>query len=314
MLTEVKDELAGQPTTARRWVRRSLRWLEERISQTAGVIKRTTVRRLLKKHKIGLVSNRKSLSGPPHPDRDKQFRYIKRVQKLFLKSGRPVISVDAKNKEMIGAFYNKGRTWRKEAIEVNAHDFRQDALAVAIPYGIYDLTHNLGSVYVSTSYNTSEFAVEAIRSWWNDPQRPHFEREDSLLVLCDAGGSNNCRFWLWKYELQCLADELGISIMICHYPTGASKYNPIEYRLFSQISINWAGQPLTSLQAMLSFIQETTTKTGLAVKAFLLDNLFHKGRKISHAQRNAINLSRRSICPTWNYTISPCSSTHTSNH
>lgn len=305
MLSEVKDDLAGQPTNDRRWVRRSLRWLAERVSQKAVTVKRTTVRRLLKKHKIGLVSNRKSLSGPPHPDRDKQFRYLKRVQKLFLQSGRPVISVDAKNKEMIGQFYNKGRTWREEPIQVNAHDFRQDALAVAIPYGIYDLTHNLGSVYVSTSYNTSEFAVEAIRTWWNDPERPCFQQEDALLILCDAGGSNNCRFWLWKYELQCLANELGISIMVCHYPTGASKHNPIEYRLFSQISINWAGEPLTSLQDMLSFIRNTTTKTGLAVKSFLLDNIFPKGRQVSHEQRNTISLSRRPICPTWNYIIDP---------
>jgi hypothetical protein len=165
--------------------------------------------------------------------------------------------------------------------------------------------HNQGSVYVSTSHNTSEFAVEAIRSWWNDPSRPRFQQEDALLILCDAGGSNNCRFWLWKYELQLLANQLGISIMVCHYPTGASKYNPIEYRLFSQITINWAGQPLQSLQTMLSFIRDTTTQTGLTVRAFLLDQVFQKGRKVSDEQYNSINLRRRPICPTWNYTITP---------
>jgi hypothetical protein len=286
-------------------VRPSLRWLAEQLSQGTRSIGRTTVRRLLKKHKFGLVSNRKGLTGPPHPDRNRQFRYIKRVKKLFLQAGCPVISVDAKNKELIGPFYNKGRIWRQQAPLVNAHDFRQDASAVAVPYGIYDLVHNQGSVYVSTSYNTSEFAVEAIRSWWHDPDRPRFQREDALLILCDAGGSNNCRYWLWKYELQLLADELGITIMVCHYPTGASKYNPIEYRLFSQITINWAGQPLYTLETMLNFIRNTTTQTGLTIKAFLLDKIFAKARKVTADQRKSINLKRRPICPTWNYMISP---------
>lgn len=301
----ISDDIAGDPTSRKQWVRPSLRWLAERLSQGATAIGQTTVRRLLKKHKFGLVANRKNLTGPAHPDRNRQFRYLKRVKTLFLKAGRPVISVDAKNKELIGPFFNKGRIWRQQAESVNAHDFRQDALAVAVPYGIYDLTHNQGSVYVSTSYNTSEFAVEAIRSWWNDPNRPAFRQEDALLILCDAGGSNNCRFWLWKYELQLLANELGISIMVCHYPTGASKYNPIEYRLFSQITINWAGQPLHSLETMLNFIRSTTTKTGLVVKAFLLDKVFPKGRKLAPQEANSINLQRRSICPNWNYSLLP---------
>jgi len=256
-------------------VRASLRRLADQVSQTTISVSPTTVRRLLKKQKIGLVSNRKNLCGPSHPDRDRQFRYIKRVKKLFQKSGRPVISIDAKNKELIG------------------------------PFGIYDLLHNQGSVYVSASHNTSELAVEAIRAWWNHHERPRFAQEDALLILCDAGGSNNCRFWLWKHELQLLANELGIAILVCHYPTGNSKYNPIEYRLFSQITINWAGKPLHSLQTMLNYIQSTTTSTGLTVKAFLLDKEFKKGRKLTDEERQSINLKRRSICPTWNYVISP---------
>ena len=295
-------------------MRASLRKLADQVSQDTISVSRTTVKRLLKKQKVGLVSNRKSLSGPPHPDRDRQFHYIKRVKKLFRKSGRPILSIDAKNKEMIGAFFNKGRIWRQQAERVNCHDFRQDALAIAVPFGIYDLLHNQGSVYVSTSYNTSELAVEAIRSWWNDPERPRFLQEDALLILCDAGGSNNCRFWLWKYELQQLANELGIAILVCHYPTGASKYNPIEYRLFSQITINWAGQPLHSLQTMLNYIQSTTTSTGLTVRAFLLDKVFQKGRKFSEEERQSINLQRRPICPTWNYMISPNSPIALANH
>ena len=295
-------------------MRASLRRLADQVSQDTVSVSRTTVKRLLKKQKVGLVSNRKSLSGPPHPDRDRQFHYIKRVKKLFRKSGRPILSIDAKNKEMIGAFFNKGRIWRQQAERVNCHDFRQDALAIAVPFGIYDLLHNQGSVYVSTSYNTSELAVEALRSWWNDPERPRFPQEDALLILCDAGGSNNCRFWLWKYELQQLANELGIAILVCHYPTGASKYNPIEYRLFSQITINWAGQPLHSLQIMLNFIRSTTTSTGLTVRAFLLDKVFQKGRKLSDEERQSINLQRRPICPTWNYMISPNSPIALANH
>lgn len=288
--------------------------MAEQISQSTGSVSPTTVRRLLKKKKIGLVSNRKELNGAPHPDQDRQFRYIKRVKKLFLKTGRPILSIDAKNKELIGAFFNKGRIWRKEGELVNGHDFRQDAQAVAIPFGIYDLVHNQGSVYVSTSHNTSELAVEAIRSWWNNPERPRFQCEDALLIQCDAGGSNNCRFWLWKYELQALANELDITIVVCHYPTGASKYNPIEHRLFSQISINWAGQPLHSLQTMLNYIKDTTTSTGLTVKAFLLDKVFDKGRKLSVEQRNSINLRRRSVCPIWNYMILPNLSDEASSH
>lgn len=218
----------------------------------------------------------------------------------------PVISIDAKNKELIGPFYNKGRSWRQEADKVHAHDFLNDAEGLAVPYGIYDLAHNQGYVYVGTSHDTSEFAAHCIAHWWADPDRPRFQREDMLLILCDAGGSNNCRFWLWKQEVQQqLANQFGLKVMICHYPTGTSKYNPIEYRLFSQISLNWAGQPLRSLQTMLNFIQGTTTSTGLSVKAFLVDHLFEKGRKVSDTARQAICLERRSVCPIWNYIIRP---------
>jgi hypothetical protein len=263
---------------------------------------------LLKKLDFGLVANRKSLTGPAHPDRDRQFRYIQRVRHHFLQAGYPVISVDTKNKELIGNFANRGRTWRQQPEQVNAHDFRTDALGRAVPYGIYDITHNQGTVYVGNSYDTSEFAVHAIAQWWADPARPRFQREDKLLILCDAGGSNHCRFWLWKLELQRqLADQFGLSVMVCHYPTGASKYNPIEYRLFSQISLNWAGKPLRSFQTMLNYIRGTTTNTGLTVRAFLVDRPFQKARTVSTDERKTINLLRRPICPTWNYMIQPTS-------
>ena len=175
-----------------------------------------------------------------------------------------------------------------------------------MPYGIYDLTHNQGTVYVGNSYDTSEFAVHAIAQWWADPERPRFKREDKLLILCDAGGSNNCRFWLWKLELQRqLADRFGLAVLVCHYPTGNSKYNPIEYRLFSQISLNWAGKPLRSFETMLNYIRGTTTDTGLTVRAFMVNRPFEKKRKVSKDERMSINLIQRPICPTWNYMIVP---------
>ena len=286
----------------------SLRTIASRLRAQAHRIGRTTVGRLLRKLGFGLVANRKSLTGAVHPDRNRQFDYIRRVRQQFLQAGYPVISVDTKNKELIGNFANQGRTWRQAPEQVNLHDFPGDALGRAVPYGIYDIVHNQGYVYLGNSYDTPEFAAHAIAQWWADPARPRFAREDKLLILCDAGGSNNCRSWLWKAELQrqC-ADRFGISILVCHYPTGASKYNPIEYRLFSQITRNWAGKPLRSFDTMRNYIRSTTTTTGLTVKAFLVDRAFQKGRKLSKEQRQTIQLTRRPICPTWNYMIAPTS-------
>jgi len=293
-----------------KWVRRSLSQLRTALQGQRYSISRTTISRLLKKLGYSLKANRKRFTGPPHPDRDRQFRYIERVKKLFLAAGHPVVSVDAKKKELIGNFKNPGRNWCRQADEVNAHDFRQDAIARAVPYGIYDLTHNLGYVYVGTSAETSAFAVDAIGMWWQDQDRPTFPDESKLLILSDAGGSDGCRFRLWKKQLQeRLADRLGIEVMVCHYPTGASKWNPIEHRLFSYISLNWAGKPLRSIEVMLGYIRDTTTKTGLKVKACLVDREYKKGVKVSDKEMAALNLVQRSICPNWNYLIRPrCSS------
>ncbi len=289
-----------------KWVRRSLVYIARQLAKQRFRIGPTTVRRILKKLEYGLCRNRKTLTGPSHPHRDKQFRYIRRVKKLFLAAGYPVISVDTKKKELVGNFLNKGRSWTQQPEPVLVHDFRQDALGRAVPYGIYDLTHNQGYVYVGTSYDTPEFAAYAIAQWWTDPDRPRFRCEDKLLILADAGGSNNCRFWLWKQQIQKqLADQFGIEVMICHYPTGASKWNPIEYRLFSQISRNWAGKPLRSWETMLNYIRGTVTETGLQVKAFLVDRVFEKKKKVSAEERASLCLYRRPICPTWNYIIKP---------
>ena len=302
----VEGETAGDPMTGCKWVRSSLRQLSKALRKQGYSVGRVTVGRLLKGLDYSLKSNRKEDSGPPHPDRNRQFRYIERVKKLFMAGGHPVISVDTKKKELIGNFKNPGQAWCRQAEIVNVHDFRQDAKGRAVPYGIYDLTHNEGYVVVGTSGDTSAFAVDAICMWWEDENRPSFPDESKLLILSDAGGSDGCRFRLWKRQLQeRLADRLGIEVMICHYPTGASKWNPIEHRLFSYISLNWAGKPLRSFEMMLAYIRGTTTETGLKVRAFLLDQVYQRGIKVSDREMRDLNLVRRSICPTWNYVIKP---------
>lgn len=289
-----------------KWLRISLRCLSQVLEQDGYKVGRMTIRRLLKKQDYSLKANRKEFTGPPHPDRDRQFRYIRRVRQVFQAAGHPVISIDTKKKELIGNFKNPGQVWCRYAEKVNVHDFRHDALGRAAPYGIYDLTHNEGFVVVGTSADTSEFAVDAICLWWKDEDRPSFPDESKLLILADAGGSNGYRLRLWKKQLQeQLADRLGIEVMVCHYPTGASKWNPIEHRLFSYISLNWAGKPLRSFETMLSYIRGTTTEAGLKVKAFLLDRVYEKGIKISDKEMETLNLQRRRVCPNWNYVIKP---------
>jgi hypothetical protein len=302
----VEGETAGDPMSSKKWVRSSLQKLSEALDREGYQIGRMTVRRLLRELDYSLKANRKQDSGPPHPDRDRQFRYIQRVKRVFFANGHPVISVDTKKKELIGNFKNSGQVWCQQAEKVNVHDFPQDAVGRAVPYGIYDLGHNEGYVYVGTSADTSEFAVEAICMWWEDENRPRFLDESKLLILADAGGSDGCRFRLWKKQLQeQLADRLGIEVMVCHYPTGSSKWNPIEHRLFSYISLNWAGKPLRSFEVMLGYIRGTTTEAGLKVRAFLVDQAYKKGIKVSDKEMKALNLHRRRVCPTWNYMIKP---------
>ncbi len=289
-----------------KWLRSSLRSLSRRLKARGHPASANTVRRLLKKQSYSLKANRKEITGAPHPDRDEQFCYIESQKQAFLAQGLPVISVDTKKKELIGAFKNAGRSWCQQAEKVNVHDFRQDALARAVPYGIYDLKHNRGSVFVGQSADTPEFAVDAITAWWRGEGQARFPDADQLLILADAGGSNGYRPRLWKQQLQAqLADALGLEVTVCHYPRGASKWNPIEHRLFGPISINWAGKPLRSLETMLAFIRGTATETGLKVKAFLLEGTYEKGIKVSDQQMRLLNLVRHETCPSWNYTIKP---------
>lgn len=289
-----------------KWTRSSLRHLSAELKKLGHSATRMTVGRLLRKLEYSLKANVKRLSGPAHPDRELQFGYIQAQKEAYLEAGLPVISVDTKKKELIGDFYNSGRSWLREPLAVNVHDFRKDAVGRAVPYGIYDLAHKVGYVYLGNSAETGQFAVDAIAMWWESEGRAGFAGADKLLILADGGGGNGYRPRLWKHQLQeQLADRLGLEVAVCHYPTGASKWNPIEHRLFGPISINWAGKPLRSFETMLGYINGTTTEAGLEVKAYLLDRSYEKGVKVSDQQMEALELERHEVCPNWNYTIRP---------
>jgi hypothetical protein len=302
----VAPETAGAPTSEQKWVRSSLRHLCDQLDAKGHHICPTTIGRLLKALDYSLQANVKRLAGTQHPERDAQFKYIERQKQAFLAAGQPVISVDTKKKELIGNFKNAGQSWCREAEAVNDHDFATEATGKAVPYGIYDLQHNAGYVYVGQSADTAEFAVTMIADWWTTIGQRTFAGANRLLILCDGGGSNGWRSRLWKAQLQeRLADLLGLEVTVCHYPTGASKWNPVEHRLFGPISVNWAGKPLRTLETLLGYIRGTTTRSGLQVTAFLVEQVFEKGLKVSDETMEALNLERHDTCPNWNYTIRP---------
>ncbi len=255
---------------------------------------------------MSLKANRKRFTGPPHPDRDCQFRYIQKQKKRFLWRGLPVISVDTKNKELIGDFKNPGRTWTQEPIEVNAHDFPQDALCKAAPYGVYDVGRNHGFIHVGISSDTPQFAVDSIRHWWLAHGTKRYGDGRELLVLADAGGSNGYRPRHFKKRLQeKIADAFGLKVTVCHFPSGASKWNPVEHRLFGPISCNWSGVPLRSLELLLRLVRTTVTEGGLKVCARLTHTTYRTGIRVSDAEMKMLNLQRHTVCPQWNYTINP---------
>lgn len=292
--------------TKQKWVRLSLRHLSNQLAAHGHTLNPDTVRRLLRKLKYSLKANRKRFTGPPHPDRDRQFRYIARHKRRFLKAGWPIISVDTKKKELIGNFQNDGDTWCQQPDEVNAYDFRSDAEGRATPYGIYLVQDDRGYVYVGESADTPQFAVDAIAAWWQTHGSPRFPHAYRLLILADSGGSNGCRPRMWKRQVQeQLADAFGLEVTVCHYPRGGSKWNPVEHRLFSFISINWAGKPLRSWVILLGYIQDTTTSTGLRVEAVMLPGTYATGRKVTDQEMKELRLRRHKTCPSWNYTIRP---------
>lgn len=241
-----------------------------------------------------------------HPERDTQFRSIQQQRRAFEQAGLPLISVDTKKKELIGDFKNPGRAWGREPDVVNVHDFRQDSLGRAAPYGIYDPTRDRGVVCVGQSADTPRFAAGAIARRWEQEGQAAYPRADRLLVLADAGGSNGCSPRRWKQQLQeQLSDRFGRSVTVCHYPTGCSKWNPVEHRLFSAISGNWAGKPLRTWETPLACIRGTATGAGLRVRAYLDPGVYPTGETVSDAEMARLNLERHAVCPTWNYTIRP---------
>jgi hypothetical protein len=302
----VEEQAAGSPQGRRKWVRHSVGHLAARLHAQGFDVSPATVYRLLDDLGYSPKANRKRFTGPPHPDRDRQFDYIAGQRRRFAILGYPVISVDSKKKELIGNFKNPGRRWCRQAAEVNAHDFLDDALGRAVPYGVYDVRRDRGHVYVGLSADTAEFAADAISRWWRGDGRPLYPEADELLILCDAGGSNGCRSRLWKQQLQQkLADRWGLWVTVCHYPRGASKWNPVEHRLFSRISINWAGEPLRTVGTLLACIRGTHTDAGWAVRATLLGGTYERGGKVTAAEARTWRLRRHDTCPDWNYTIKP---------
>lgn len=289
-----------------KYCRCTLRRLSEELAAQGHQAAPGSVAELLRESGYNLHVNNKRFTGPTHPDRDEQFRNLQGWIELFSEAGVPIISVDTKKKELIGDFANAGAVWSAAGDEVNAHDFPQDAWCRATPYGIYDVLANRGHVVVGTSSDTPAFAVDAIGAWWQRQGRLRYPDADDLLILADAGGSNGCRPHLWKYALQTrLADRFGLVITVCHYPTGASKWNPVEHRLFGPISTNWAGKPLRSMEFMLNCLRGTKTTTGLRVTAEWNRRIYETGITVPPAQRKEQAIEPHATCPTWNYTIYP---------
>ena len=304
----IEEFTAGDPMQeACKWVRFSLRKLCLEMAELGHCISPMTAGRLLRENNYSLRANVKSKEpGSNHADRNTQFEYIEQKKKEFKEMGLPIISVDAKKKELIGNFKNAGRTWGKEAEQVNGHDFSSQSDGKATPYGIYDVIRNCGTVCVGKSADTPEFVVDAIIYWWETEGKAGYAGADQLLILADAGGSNGARPRMWKKQLQIeLANRLGITVTVCHYPTGCSKYNPIEHKMFSHISSNWAGVPLRTFETALNYIRGTVTTTGLKIKAYLNEKIYEKGLKVTNVEMKALNLVRSKVCPQWNYTIYP---------
>lgn len=302
--TLLQDATAGDPITGLKWTHRSLRKLCKALRSRGIKVSLNTVARLLRNNHFSLRTCRKQRAGLRHTDRDRQFRYLVRLRRLYITRGWPVISVDTKKKEWIGDFKNPGRCWRRQAREVLDHDFPSWAIGRAIPVGIFDLAHNDGLVVIGTSHETPTFAVSALRRWWLQVGRHRYGDCRHLLIEADSGGANDHRKWEWKIALQTLADEFDLTIAVTHYPPGASKWNPIDHRMFSLISGNWAGEPLVNYETMLKYIRTTRSAKGFHCRAYL-DKKSYTAQRPTKEQRDTVRLKRRRVCPQWNYVIKP---------
>jgi hypothetical protein len=307
LLALVEPEERGDPMSPLRWTVKSTRTLAGELTRQGHKVSADTVAGLLRAEGFSLQANAKTTGGRRHPDRDAQFRYINGQVTGHQEAGDPVISVDAKKKEMVGEFGNAGRQWRPrgQPAAVRDHDFASEADGRAIPYGVYDLAANAGWVSVGTDHDTAAFAVETIRRWWNARGRADYPQAGRLLVTADAGGSNGYRTRAWKAGLAALALETGLQVTVCHFPPGTSKWNKIEHRLFSHITMNWRGRPLTSHEVVVNSIAATTTATGLTVHAELDPGSYPAGQKISTAEIDALPLTRHHWHGEWNYTLRP---------
>ena len=303
----VEPTTRGDPQSPLRWTCKSVRRLAEALQQQGHQVSRTLVAELLNAAGYSLQGNRKTKEGDSHPDRDAQFAHINTQVATALAEQQPVISVDTKKKELVGDFRNNGREYRPHGNpeEVRVHDFLIKELGRAVPYGVYDLAANAGWVSVGIDHDTAAFAVNSIRRWWFNLGRARYLDATRLLITADGGGSNGSRVRLWKRELQKLANELGLDIVVSHLPPGTSKWNKIEHRLFSFISQNWRAQPLVSYRVIVELISATTTKTGLTVRCELDTGQYPSGIVVSDAEMAAINIERAEFHGEWNYTISP---------
>jgi len=288
----LKYETGGHPITGLKWTKKTAEKITRQLEPLGIIVCSNTVCRLLKEMGFSLKVNVKKIESgiknPPDPQkRDQQFKYIGDLREQFANEELPIISVDTKKKELVGKFKNSGKTWQQEATEVYDHDFPTDAAGKAVPYGIYDTQKNMGTVFVSRSADTPAFAVECIEHWWTNYGKTQYPDSKELLILADSGGSNSYRSRVWKYRLQKqLCDKHRISLRVCHYPPGSSKWNPIEHRLFSEISKNWAGRPLDSFETVLKYLRTTTTSTGLKVTAHYVRKKYQKGERVSKKQMN----------------------------
>ncbi|MFF2134157.1 ISAzo13 family transposase [Streptomyces olivochromogenes] len=307
LLTLVERDVRGDPMSPLRWTTKSTRKLAEQLTRQGHRICADTVGDLLREEGFSLQSNAKTLEGSQHPDRDAQFHYLNEQARDHQDGGAPVISVDTKKKELVGPFKNNGREWepRGEPVRVDTHDFPDRELGRAVPYGIYDVAANTGWVNVGIDHDTAAFAVESIRRWWNAAGRDAYPTAGRLLITADAGGSNGYRTRTWKTELARFAAESGLTITVCHLPPGTSKWNRIEHRLFSHITMNWRGRPLTSHEVIVESIAATTTKTGLRVHAELDTNPYPTGIQVGDDEIAALPITRHRFHGDWNYTLHP---------
>ena len=306
-LLENAPQTAGCPMGKRKWTHQTADRIAEVLYEEFAIkVSGTVVRRLLKEQNYSLKSNRKNLSSGNAPNRDEQFRRIADLREEFARDNKPIISIDTKKKELIGQFKNPGRKWEKEPTLVKDHDFRSEALGIAVPYGVYDVTRNHGMLIVGESADTPEFAVNCVVRWWCEEGCRMYPNARELLILADSGGSNSARSRVWKRNLQeQLANRFGLLVTVAHYPTGASKWNPVEHRMFSEITKNWAAEPLNSFETLLNFAAGATTKTGLQIRACRDRQTYEKGQKVSDKEMKALNLRQGDSLPQWNYSIVP---------